>query len=438
MEENKQNVGAETAVSTSGQKQGEAKGKKGKKKLITGIIIGIVALISAFLLLIGIVIAVLVWPKKVNLNDYVVVEFTGYETVGYGTAYFDYQAFIEDYGNKIKYSRAMENSGYGDVYTLFGATPADAFYDCIDVTLSQTGNLSNGMEVSLVWNCNAQVMEEAFNYGIKYKDETYTVEGLEEVEMFDPFENVSVNLSGISGDGDAIIVWEDNSGVYEGLSLSYSQYSGLSNGDTITVTVKTWGDVIEYCTSNYGVCPSATEKEYTVSGLGEYVSSGEQITQDAFDSMIAQGMDTYSAFFAQTHDSQDTIDEISYQGYYLLTPKPGVENYDGFVYIVYKIRANWTVSSWGWDEKHLCPVEYYYVVQYDLPIIDGEGNCTVDVSQYNTNDNNTYYDMEFAPAGEPAEMFTVSNEGFKDLNQFFTECIQSRVDIYNYETNMTN
>lgn len=404
-----------------------------------GLLIGaVVAVCVGFFLLLAIIITIIVWPKKVNLNDYVTVEFSGYDTVGYGKVVFDREAFLEKYEGKIKFSKKAQEYGISST-GLYGYSPAEMFADFISVKLSQSTNLSNGQEVTLVWNCDDLDFGEVFNYDIKYKEKEYKVEGLEPVEMFDPFENLNVTFMGTSPQGMVNLEMKDYFDVYQYAYFNSSENSGLANGDVITVSFCTVGDPIEYCTSNYGICPSITEKEYTVEGLEEYIRSLNQITTDGENAMVSQSVDLFNAYVANNWNDGCTVDSFLYQGSYLLTPKDGMGDYESKYYMIYKVNATWKYEFEYWLEKvSIQPVEFYYVVEYDVPIIDKEGNCVVDVTSYSVCDNKINYSIEKEAKYTLTATRTLYTTGYWTLEDLFVDLVQSNIDIYSYETTITN
>lgn len=438
-------VGEEKADAKESEKTTEAKptaekgsAKKGMDKK-WGLLIGAVAAVCVgFFLLLTIIITIIVWPKKVNLNDYVTVEFSGYDTVGHGKVIFDKEAFLEKYEGKIKFSKKAQEYGISST-GLYGYSPAEMFADFISVKLSQSSNLSNGQEVTLVWNCDDLDFGEVFNYDIKYKEKEYKVEGLEPVEMFDPFENLNVTFMGTSPQGMVNLEMIDYSDVYQYAYFNPSENSGLANGDVITVSFCTVGDPIEYCTSNYGICPSITEKEYTVEGLEEYIRSLNQITTDSENAMVTQSVDLFNAYVASNWNSGCTVESFIYQGSYLLTPKEGMGDFESKYYMVYKVNATWKYEYSYWKEPvTMQPVEFYYVVEYDVPIIDKDGNCVVDISSYEVCNNKISYDVtkDWKYGGQTTR--TLATVGYWELSDIFTNLVQSRIDIYSYETTITN
>ncbi len=404
-----------------------------------GLLIGaVVAVCVGFFLLLALIITIIVWPKKVNLNDYVTVEFSGYDTVGHGKVVFDRAAFLEKYEGKIKFSKKAQEYGISST-GLYGYSPAEMFADFISVKLSQSTNLSNGQEVTLVWNCDDLDFGEVFNYDIKYKEKEYKVEGLEPVEMFDPFENLNVTFMGTSPQGMVNLEMKDYFDVYQYAYFNSSENSGLANGDVITVSFCTVGDPIEYCTSNYGICPSITEKEYTVEGLEEYIRTLNQITIDGENAMVSQSVDLFNAYVANNWNDGCTVDSFLYQGSYLLTPKDGMGDYESKYYMIYKVNATWKYEYEYWLEKvSIQPVEFYYVVEYDVPIIDKEGNCVVDVTSYSVCDNKISYSIEKEAKYTLTATRTLYTTGYWTLEDLFVDLVQSNIDIYSYETTITN
>lgn len=412
----------------------EKKAKKGSKAK-WGILIGIVvALIAGFVLLVGIILAIILWPKKIDMNDYVTVQFTGYDTIGNAQVIVDEIAFMEKYGDKIKFSRkAMENPEFS-FYSSWGYSPAEVYLDLVTTELSQRNNLSNGQEVTLTWPCQDDAFGDFFNYGLKCEEETYVVEGLQAVQMFDPFENIELQFSGIAPNGQVQIIQNDFSGVYSDLYYYVDNNYNLSNGDTVKVTLGTsyWTDTTTACIENYGICPSATEKEYTVEGLEYYVTSLDEIDIDALNAMIAQGQDNFNAYVANGWGDENRVDSFVWQGSYMLTPKPG-RNDQSYVYMVYKVNATWKFTNWWWDEEYYQPVEFYYVVRFDAPVVNSEGVCVADVVDYYVPYSEYYY--EYTPDGEDNSS-TLYTRGYATLDDFVRECITTNIEYYNYETDI--
>lgn len=405
--------------------------KKGMDKK-WGLLIGAVAAVCVgFFLLLTIIITIIVWPKKVNLNDYVIVEYEGYNTLGEAKVKIDEAAFIEKYGDKIKFSKKVKEYGI-NTDNLYGYTPAEIFLDYVSADLSQKTNLSNGQEITLTWNNTYLEFDEVFNYGIKYKEETFVVEGLKEVEMFDPFENIEVSFVGTEPEGKVEIHQKDTSGMYAELGYVTYENGIYSNGDVVKVYLTAWNDPVTYCAENYGVCPTATEKEYVVEGLFYPVKTIAEIPEESMNALIAQGQDVFNSYTALYWQDQHMVDSFLYQGSYLLTPKPGVdEDAESLIYMVYKVNARFINNSYK-GNTFTTEKEFYYVVQFKAPVINDQNECVVDLMEYEI----PYDKIEIIVEDDfnYSKTVTYTTVGYEDLNMLFNGFIQARSESYNCES----
>ena len=165
-------------------------------------------------------------------------------------------------------------------------------------SVSSSENLKNGDTVTVEVSWGGSLEEYAHKYGKRVVSTTkeYTVSGLKEIEDFDAFENVDLVYSGIAPFGTA----EISASGADGLYYIIDKTENLKNGDTITVTLSTKENKIiknfsEYTKSN-GKRPESITKEFTVDGLAEYISSPEQITDEAWDEIKSEMGDQKSAY----------------------------------------------------------------------------------------------------------------------------------------------
>ena len=133
---------------------------------------------------------------KINLNDYVEVNFSGYNTAG--------QAEI----NELK----IRNDIILDHWETFGLTEEQheneqaaanedtrQFVESVSYSLDKMSGLQNGDAVTLQWNVQEKELDELakkIKAEFVYSDMTFTVEGLEEPEDWDPFEGTEINYRG--------------------------------------------------------------------------------------------------------------------------------------------------------------------------------------------------------------------------------------------------
>ena len=134
--------------------------------------------------------------EKINLNDYLSIEATGYDTVGNVIVSFDFARFEAEH-SKVK----VKNTNNLDVKLAeaFGSSPVRNMYDCcISYTYDRQAVYSNGDQIEIRWSCNELLAEEAYGCELKYENIVYEVSGLKEVETFDPFEFIELTYSGYS------------------------------------------------------------------------------------------------------------------------------------------------------------------------------------------------------------------------------------------------
>src|SRR5699024_7240357 len=104
---------------------------------------------------------------------------------------------------------------------------------CVDGSLDRDSSLSNGDEVAFTWSCDDDMAEESFGVRLSHKDLTFTVEGLQALEPFDPFADIQLNFTGVGPFGEAEVVNNSTAEVASNLYYEISPSSGLSNGDTV-------------------------------------------------------------------------------------------------------------------------------------------------------------------------------------------------------------
>lgn len=358
---------------------------------------------------------------SVNLNDYLTLSCDGYDHVGLAAYSFELERMIMEnpkaFGLAESYSE-MEILGVEMVLS-------DAFSGSLD----KTNGLSNGDTVTFSWNSiNTSAIEDRYPVRLSFSDETIQVTGLEEAEIYDPFADITVSFEGIAPNGKVII---NSAGAQvSGLSYTADRSSGLSNGDTITVSVSapSGGDLQSYLV-NQGKAANATEQTYTVSGLASYIQALDELLADADTALDKHAQDTLQADIAQNWSHPEQLQSITLLGNYLLTPKDAsiyVDN-NNLLYYVYKVNAlNQTTN-----------VEYYYYASFSDIMLMDDGTCSYNLNSIQVpqrggwfSDGTTFTVTITEEDGEHNYTYT----GYQDLSTLFSEQVTSKIDKYNYET----
>lgn len=384
---------------------------------------------GAGVIVLAIIVILLVNKKTViNLNDYVTVSFSGYDTMGRATVSLDEEEFLKDYGEKISYKSEDNNNTFFE--------PAEYVWNlCIAGSLNEIDKLSNGQQVTYSWNCEDELALEQVDCKLKYEDIIFTVEGLEEITVVDLFADVEITYTGVSPEGSAEVKNKSSEELYQSLNYTVEPSEGLSNGDEVTVTVSTYyGDLEEYCKSNFGKNPEATEKKYTVEGLGSYVTSLKDIPEDILGKMKQQAEDNLKAHVANNWDEHEKLDGMTYMGAYLLNAK-NPENADvkNMIRLVYKISA-----SDNYEEQNIHQsFEYYYDTTFINLMLLPDGTCSVDLSYYDTPEDNFNREVVVYDSEDDYEYTDgYYYAGYEALESWVNKRVTAFIDDYTYETDM--
>lgn len=395
---------------------------KGNRKII-----GVVAAFAVFIAVVVIYIAV--QPPTVKLNDYVRVEFSGYDTVGTATYQFDEEAFCRDYAGKIEFQ------GEGLSPFIEGLEDEDIckklLDECVSEELSKNTGLSNGDTVNVRWKCDDDTAKADFGVHLSYEDLAFTVEGLQEAQEIDPFAGIELTYSGTAPNGEVSLANHAEDSLTTNLRLRYEvePTNGLDNGDTVTVSLPDIDteESRQYYLTNFGVVFTETQKTYTVEGLGAYVTSLSEVTADTetLDAMKARGEDSLRATAAKEWSEEISLDGMTYLGSYLLTAKDtdGRMNLNNMLYLVYQVQSSANLPEDGIHQSF----SYYYTVQFNNLTVSPNGKISVDLGEYSTSRDR--FRKEF---GNRSYYYN----GYENLDTAFRQCVSVNVDRYTYESNI--
>lgn len=365
--------------------------------------------------------------KKINLNDYVSVEFDGYE--GYGTAVvtFDSDKFEEDCST-IKLSNSYAE--------LFGGSTADYYRDwCFTYETDKKTGLVNGDKVTLTWNCEEELVSSNTDGTLVYTDIEYTVSGLKEVSGFDPFDFITVSFEGTAPAGTAIITKDESQELAQYLDYTASN-SALSNGDEVTVNISFVHGTDETTFADmFGMLPSETEKKYTVAGLDEYASSATQIPDGVMNEMLTKGEEAVREVCTTDWTGYFDIDIASceYLGNIFCVEESGQSSYwnnMNELYLLYKVNTDIYIgdSLFSSERKFAQSQEIYLFVRYSNIIVSADGASDIDISSYWVCDNYRSINIDGA-------IFSLGQYGYDSIEEL-RESIEESNSGYIIEDNL--
>lgn len=406
------------------QNMAGAPGKKISNKMI-GIGIAVVAVIAIAILIVTSI------KPRIKLNDYMTVSFEGYNTRGIARVSFDMESFEKDYDKKIKYKGTMDDEVRRALKN--GSTFCDLMYEeCISGSLDKNNMLSTGDTVTYAWICDEELATSKYGVKLVYEDMVFQVSDLTPVIEVDPFEDVVVEYAGMAPYGYVSNIVNNSKNEYlKNMYYYCNDKEGLSNGDEVTVTASP--DYNEdYYLEQYGVVFTKLESQFTVDGLGSYVRSLEEVTDDTLASMKSQAEDVLRAYVAKNWAEEELMEGMEYLGSYLLTPKTK-DNYGSYnqLVLVYKIAASDNLAEYGIYDKF----NYYYTTTFENIIVLPDGTVSVDLTKYTTPSDQFNRSVKY---GERSyEYRTYYYRGYESFDTMFNKVVTTKIDRYNYETNVT-
>lgn len=336
--------------------------------------------------------------QSVDVMEDIEVSFSGVD--GYGTAIVQ---------NTYQWEDAAYEAMVDDDKSEWTAMDAVSWLEgAVSFEVSPKENLSNGDEVTVTAVVDN---DRAKKYDLKLKggEKKYTVEGLQEPQELDLFENIDVQFEGI-----APYITADISYGNKNVDVDYSldKTADLSPGDTITVTAS----YDEESLIQKGYLVNENIKEYVVPESAKYVTTLSEIPEDLIDKMNRQFEDAQRAYVANYWIETESIKSMEYLGGYLLTVKPGVdEDIKNKYYGIYKI------STSGENE-----ISYYMYCAFRNFILLSDGTCSVDLTDYIFPDT----------GDESFRSGDLTYYGYEDLDSIFNRCVTQNIEWYTYESSV--
>ena len=381
----------------------------------------------------------------IDVSKYMTLSADGYNTVSKLNISFDTEKLEKDYGKQIatRFKKQMKNLK-DDTYglssltaSLYDGYEADLFAEtCATGSADKTKNLSNGDVVTYTWDDNSDEAEEAFGVKVKYSDITYTVSGLASVNTFDAFDGVDVEFSGISPDGRATVNSLPTAAEAQGLYYTLDKNSGLSNGDTVTLTVHSNRDDFSDCIDKYGAMPQATEKTFTVEGLNEYVTSADTLSDSVLVSLQNQAEDVFKSYAAQRFSNGQTFKGMTYLGNYILTPK----NKDSWgdkdrIVLAYQVTVHHDYTS-ELNTTYDADDSFFWYITFNNVSKDANSNIASGLNDYDTPTTFVKIDSGVQKYSFSSSTKTWEYYGYASLDSLYNAAVNQYVENYNHQDNV--
>lgn len=294
-------------------------------------------IVGAMVLLVLVIIIVKIQPKKINVEDFIEISYSGYDGYASAKAYLNedelYNSIMEAKGTKAKDLEDIDS-----LEALFSSKILSQYYDInkcvdtIDLEISPKDKLSNGDSITVSISYDNKIAKEQ---KIKFtgKKVSEEVKGLEVVTHINPYKDLTVSYSGISPNGYLDYSYDGDTSYLSKYSFYVDKTSELRNGDIITISL----DFSDEDTLYKGYVFTEKEKQYVVEGLDEYVENYADLSSDFLDKLKTEAQDTIYAYTASSYNKEISLDDLSYIGYAFNSLKSGPDYYGNYneLYLIY-------------------------------------------------------------------------------------------------------
>lgn len=370
--------------------------------------------IGAAVVALIVIIIVVSRPKKINLNDYVTVEFNGYDTVGTARIVYDEDGLTSAVAKALKISeKDLENiEDFSDLFSGDYLTKMEELYTCLDLydaSLDKSSDLSNGDTVTLTFECDNETAKE-HNIVFEGQDVVYTVEGLGAITVIDAFADLSVSFTGVGPNGRAEYEYTGDTSVIDTYNFNFDNAYNLKNGDTVTVSL----NINENSLLSSGYKVKELTRTYTVEGLDEYVAAYSDLTEDFLEYTKTEAQDMISAYVAKQYNDECSLGEMEYAGYIFYTPKEDAGYFSNYndLYVLYRGVVAHAEGEFQ-NTMVYFPVHFYNILSGE----DGL-NCERDDNIWGSSSlGNTWY----------------STRGYANPLTAYTELVTAKIDAYTVE-----
>ena len=354
----------------------------------------------------------------VNLNKYVTIESSGYDSMGTATSTFDYDAFEEDFSGKIKLSKNAKNNELAMEF-FEGDDPSELLIDmCVSRKLDKYSDLSNGDIVTLEWDCDEEVAKNMFNVVFKYSDVEHKVAGLQEVGRFNPFDFIDVSFEGISPNGKINAVIDYNQPEMQYIAFSSDKANNAKNGDVVKIVATITGGV-DVFVERFGSVLAETEREYVVDGLGHYVTDVTEIPVEQYELMRKHGEDECRTYVSKIWSYPEKLQSINLVGTYLLRAKEGMRvDKQNQLYYLYEI------VGMNPDPEEI--VYSYFYVAFDDIVMSPEGTCEINIAGA----RKTHY--SYWGSDVSFKVGRYSYAGYESPESFVNQHLGTKINEYEY------
>ena len=203
---------------------------------------------------------------------------------------------------------------------------------------SKQDHLTNGdiieAEVLLTVDESDETYTKRTGVRVTGRTAKYTVDGLAPLAEVDPFEYITVEYSGREPDGIALFSYNPPEGLFPDLTMVTDRFSGLSNGDIVTLKFSTVKEAEEYEPAT-GIRLKRLTGTFVIKGLPGYVTSLNGIPKSVMEKIDAKTAEWVQTNLQEELAGNAELSGIETAGHFLLVSSNGAkDNYFGVIHKV--------------------------------------------------------------------------------------------------------
>lgn len=220
------------------------------------------------------------------------------------------------------------------------------------------------------------------------------------------------------------------------VNYTVTPQTGLSNGDTVTLTVHSNRDDFSDCIDKYGAMPQATEKTFTVEGLNEYVTSADTLSDSVLVSLQNQAEDVMKAYAAATYSENETFKGMTYLGNYILTPKVNSNWYDkDRIVLAYQVTVHQNYTN-ELNETYDADNSYFWYITFKNVSKDADGNIVSGLRDYDKPTTEVRFDSGLKKYKSCSSTRGWVYEGYATMDDMYSAAVNKYVENYNHQDNV--
>lgn len=220
-------------------------------------------------------------PQKIDVSYYYDIELEGVDGFAKANLVFDKDKFLADNKGKIENRSSSNKDEPYDEYL------AEIIENMAPAELDKYENIANGDDLTVTYTIpEDQKLDVEEKYKVEFVDpqsETVSIEGLDEVGEFDPFDYVDVSVEGIYPNNYLNIkVKDDAPEEMNFVNISADKESKIQKGDTIKLVAEANNDTLS---QNYGKKVSTTEKDITIDDVPSFLADVSNLPEEDLASL---------------------------------------------------------------------------------------------------------------------------------------------------------